>query len=128
MVRIPRFRIPRRERRRFQPPPMPIWLRFAVMGAGWALILFGIVGLFLPVLQGTLSLLLGLALMSVASQSIHLWLRNLFRRSPGAWKRMERVRRAIHRWLERWHHQNPAVPAKAKTGAAEELEKGNWRP
>ncbi len=122
-----RFRIPRKERSRFQPPPMPLWLRLTVLGAGWILILVGLVGLFLPVFQGMLSLALGLALMSAASQTIHLWLRNLFARSPRVWKRMERVRRKMHGWFERWGAR-PVSPGPQGAAAPENLDSGESGP
>ncbi|MBP1642444.1 MAG: hypothetical protein H6Q03_1113 [Acidobacteria bacterium] len=96
-----RPRLPRHERARFRPLPLPIWVRFIVLGTGWVLIVIGVVGLFLPVLQGGLSLALGLALLSLASQSVHLWLRRLMGRWPGLWRRMERLRRRMHHWLHR---------------------------
>ena len=83
------------------------WLRIASLVLGWLLILIGIAGLFLPVLQGGLSLALGLATLSISSQWIHLRLRALFGRWPGLWKRMERLRRRVHRWLRRRDGQEP---------------------
>ena len=94
-------RLPRALRRRFQPLPLPLWLRALVNFVGWLLILIGIVGLFLPVLQGGLSLALGLALLSIGSQTIHLWLRRSMGRWPKLWRRMEKLRRGVHRWLHR---------------------------
>lgn len=96
-----RRRLPRHERPRFRPLPLPIWVRFLVIGAGWVLVVIGIAGLFLPVLQGGISLALGFALLSIASQSVHLWLRRLMGRWPGLWRRMERLRRRLHGWLHR---------------------------
>jgi hypothetical protein len=96
-----RTRLPRSQRRRFQPLPLPLWVRLLVLGVGWLLVLIGIAGLFLPVIQGGLSLALGFALLSLASQSFHLWLRRLMGRWPGLWKRMERLRRRLHGWLHR---------------------------
>lgn len=96
-----RPRLPRHQRRRFQPLPLPFWVRMFVLGVGWLLVLLGVVGLFLPILQGGLSLALGFALLSLASQSFHLWLRRVMGRWPGLWKRMERLRRRLHGWLHR---------------------------
>jgi hypothetical protein len=104
--------LPRHERARFRPLPLPIWVRFLVLGVGWLLILIGIVGLFVPVLQGGLSLAFGLALLSIASQTVHLWLRRLLGRWPGLWRRMERLRRRMHRWL----HRNTAGDLDATAG------------
>jgi hypothetical protein len=97
----PRFRRPRAERPRFQSLPLPLWLRVVVNFIGWLLILIGIVGIFLPVLQGGLSLALGFALLSIGSQTIHLWLRRWMGRWPKVWRRMEKLRRGMHRWLHR---------------------------
>lgn len=92
---------------------MPFWLRVTVLGAGWFLVLFGLVGMFLPVVQGALSLILGLALLSAASQTVHLKLRSLFGRWPQTWKRLERLRRRLHGWLSRLHRRSApaAIPA-----------------
>ena len=93
--------LPREKRGRFQRLPLPVWLRVMVLTVGWICILLGVVGLFLPILQGGLLLAIGFALLSLGSQMVHLWLRRLFGRWPGLWKRLERMRRRIHNWLER---------------------------
>ncbi|MCB1008557.1 MAG: hypothetical protein KDB94_06650 [Acidobacteria bacterium] len=99
-------RRPRHERRRYQRLPLPVWVRVLVLVAGWALVLIGIAGLFLPIIQGGLSLVLGFALLSIASQTVHLWLRRLMGRWPGAWKRLERFRRKLHARIERMHRRD----------------------
>jgi hypothetical protein len=93
--------VPRAERARYQRLPLPLWVRVVVLTTGWVLVLVGVVGIFLPVLQGGLSLALGFALLSIGSQSVHLWLRKLLGRWPGLWKRLERLRRRMHRWIRR---------------------------
>jgi len=98
---LKRRRIPRAERPRYQRLPLPTWVRVLVLTAGWILVLVGIAGIFLPILQGGLSLAIGFALLSLGSQSFHLWLRRLMGRWPGLWKRMERFRRRVHGWLHR---------------------------
>jgi hypothetical protein len=105
-----RFRLPRAQRRRFQRLPLPIWLRVLVLSVGWLCILLGIVGLFLPILQGGLLLAIGFALLSIGSQIVHLWLRRLLRRWPGLWKRLEKMRRKIHQKL---HRGDPGTPNEA---------------
>ena len=75
--------------------------RVLVLTTGWLLVVVGVVGLFLPILQGGLCLALGFALLSVASQTVHLWLRRLLGRWPGLWRRLERLRRGILRWIRR---------------------------
>ena len=89
-------RTPRQHRPRFQRLPLPPWLRFSVITLGWILILLGVVGLFLPILQGGLMLALGFALLSIGSQTMHLWMRSLMGRWPKIWKRLERLRRRLH--------------------------------
>jgi hypothetical protein len=93
--------LPRHERARFRPLPLPFWLRAATLTLGWILVVIGVAGLFLPILQGGLSMALGFALLSISSQWVHLRLRSLMGRWPGIWKRMERFRRRTHRWLHR---------------------------
>ncbi len=95
-MKLSRPRLPRHLRPRFQRLPLPLWLRVVVLTAGWALILIGIAGIFLPVIQGGLSLALGFALLSIGSQWMHLKLRSLLGRWPWLWKRLERLRRKIH--------------------------------
>ena len=98
-----KLRLPRHHRPRFQRLPLPLWLRVTVLTAGWVLILVGILGLFLPVLQGGLSLFIGFALLSIASQTMHLWLRGLMGRWPRAWRQLERMRRRVHARPRRRH-------------------------
>jgi len=99
--------LPRSQRARFRPLPLPLWLRLATTSLGWLLIVIGVVGIFLPVLQGGLSLALGFALLSISSQWVHLRLRKLMGRWPGIWKRMERFRRRFHGWLHRKSSPTP---------------------
>ena len=91
--------LPRHLRARFRPLPLPFWLRMTSVVVGWLLVVIGIVGLFLPVLQGGISLALGLALLSISSQWVHLRLRKLLGRWPRLWKQMEKLRRKLHGWL-----------------------------
>jgi hypothetical protein len=94
-------RLPRQHRPRFQRLPLPTWLRVSVLTLGWIMILLGIAGLFLPILQGGLMLALGLALLSIGSQSMHLWFRSIMGRWPRIWRRLEKLRRKIHFKLHR---------------------------
>lgn len=93
--------VPRAQRARYQRLPLPLWVRVLVLTAGWVLIVLGVAGLFLPILQGGLSLALGFALLSIASQTVHLKLRAWMGRWPGLWRRLEKLRRRIHGWLRR---------------------------
>ena len=64
--------------------------RVVVLAIGWTLIAFGVVGLFLPVLQGVLFLLLGLWVLSTESQTAHRWLQQARQRHPKADARLKR--------------------------------------
>ena len=91
------------------PPPrqhrLSVVTRLVVLGVGWLLILIGIVGLALPGLQGILTLLLGAALLSVASDTVHRLFRRLLRRWPTLSDRFEHLRQKLHEKLAR-HHDN----------------------
>ena len=58
--------------------------RIVVLGIGWTLVAFGVVGLFLPVLQGVLFILLGLWVLSTESETAHRWLERARARHPKA--------------------------------------------
>jgi hypothetical protein len=105
-----RIRLPRAHRPRFRRLPLPLWLRVFVLSVGWALVVVGVVGLFLPVIQGGISLVLGAALLSIASQTVHLQLRRLMGRWPAGWKRLEKLRRRMHGYLHRFHPDRPEKP------------------
>ena len=73
-------------------------LTFAV---GWALLLVGVAGLALPGIQGILTILVGVAVLSLASETAYRLLRRLLHRWPPVWDRIERLRERIHGWLHR---------------------------
>ena len=82
-------------------PRLSVVTRFLVLGGGWLLILIGIVGLALPGLQGILTLLLGAALLSVASNTVHRLFHRLLHRWPSLWHRFEHLRQTMHEKLAR---------------------------
>ena len=100
-----RTRLPRHHRSPFKRLPLPTWF----------MILVGIAGLFLPILQGGLMLALGLALLSIGSQTMHLWFRSLMGRWPRIWKRLEKFRRKIHFRL----HKASGSPKRDAVGEAD---------
>lgn len=87
------------DRVRLAKVPLSLTTRVLLHTVGWVLVAVGVAGLVLPGIQGVLTGALGLALISVASQTVHRWLRGRFRRWPKAWRRMERFRRRIERRL-----------------------------
>ncbi|HUF78044.1 MAG TPA: DUF454 family protein [Thermoanaerobaculia bacterium] len=85
---------PPRGRRRFRALPWKTRVILAVLGA--ALLILGVAGLFLPFLQGILFLVLAAAVLSLASERVYGWLRDLAsERWPGLWLRVERFRTRV---------------------------------
>jgi uncharacterized protein len=77
---------------------MPVLVkRFLVLGFGWAFILLGILGLFLPILQGILFLLIGLALLSSESRTARGILVKLRRRFPKLSRAMTQAEKRARR-------------------------------
>ena len=70
--------------------------RAAALALGWALVGVGIVGLFLPVLQGLLMIALGLYVLSRESRSVHLWVEKMRVRHPALDHGLREVRRRFH--------------------------------
>ncbi len=67
---------------------------------GWALILLGIIGLFVPILQGVLLILLGLLVLSRESQWAHRRLNTLRQRFPAADRRMRDWQQKFRRYRQ----------------------------
>ena len=98
-----RDRSPRRRRRR-----LALSVRIWLWVASAVVILLGIAGLVLPGLQGILLLILGAALLSLASETVYDWLEGfLAERFPGVWRRLERFRTRVH-WRFRRSHRSAA--------------------
>lgn len=80
------------------------------------MILLGIAGLVLPGLQGILLLVLGAALLSLASETVDEWLEGvLAKRFPELWKRLERFRTRVH-WRFRRRPRRPPDGKNGKSG------------
>ncbi len=80
---------------------LPLLLRIAVLLVGWVLVLIGIVGLALPGIQGCVTIALGAALLSLASELIYRGLKKLLHRWPKIWSRVESLRAWVHGKLTR---------------------------
>lgn len=72
--------------------------RVVVLVVGWSLIAFGVVGLFLPILQGVLFIMLGLLVLSRESKTAHRWLQRGRRRYPLVDAKMKE-------WGESWRRR-----------------------
>jgi len=87
---------PRRAPRPHRLPALPLVARIIVLVVGWVVLLIGVAGLFLPGLQGILTIAAGAALLSLASKTIYDWLRKLLQRWPKVWNRVESFRAWAH--------------------------------
>ena len=84
--------------------PLPLWVRILVLLAGWIVVLVGIAGLVLPG-PGTLTIVIGAAILSVASELAYEWMRKSLRRWPKVWDRVERFRDRIYDKLQDMVHR-----------------------
>jgi len=75
--------------------------RFFKLALGWALLLLGIVGLFLPILQGMLFIFLGVALLSTQSEWVRRGLESLRARFPRQAAKLRRLKRGLLRRFRR---------------------------
>lgn len=76
--------------------PLPTPIRIFVYFLATLVLLIGLVGLVLPGIQGILTLALGAALLSLASEPGHRLLRWLLRDWPAGHRRMEQFRTKLH--------------------------------
>lgn len=94
-----------RRRRRLRRP-LPLWLRILVLLVGWIVLLVGVAGLVLPGIQGVATIVIGAAILSVASELAYEWMRKVLRRWPAVWDRVERFRDRIHDKLQDMVHRS----------------------
>jgi len=74
--------------------------RIGLLIIGWFFIGLGILGLFLPILQGILFILIGLAILSTRSETMKRFLKHLEKRYPQHHQRVEIWRGRIMKWLK----------------------------
>jgi hypothetical protein len=75
--------------------------RIGILIVGWFLVGLGVLGLFLPVLQGILFIMIGLAILSSRSEMVKRWLKHLEERHPHYHERMEKWRERMRRWFKK---------------------------
>jgi uncharacterized membrane protein YbaN (DUF454 family) len=90
-------------------------MRAFLFVVGWLLVLVGVAGLVLPGIQGVITILLGLAVLSVVSRTAHGWVRRLLSRWPKMRKRVERLR-----WRVRRRFGRKAAPSQPVEPAGED--------
>jgi putative transmembrane protein PGPGW len=92
-------------RRRRMRRPLPFWLRVLVLLVGWIALLIRFAGLLLPRIQGIATIVIGAAILSVASEMAYEWMRWALQRWPAVWDRVERFRDRIHDKLHDFVHR-----------------------
>ncbi|MCX8118640.1 MAG: DUF454 family protein [Desulfobacterota bacterium] len=68
---------------------------------GWFFIGLGLLGLFLPFLQGILFLMIGLLILSTHSTRVKGWVRRFEERHPHYHEHMEKWRGKLRKWFKR---------------------------
>jgi len=75
--------------------------RIGLLIIGWLFIVLGILGLFLPFLQGVLFLVIGLAILSSRSEIIRRFLKHLEERYPHHHERVENWKKKLRSWFKK---------------------------
>jgi uncharacterized membrane protein YbaN (DUF454 family) len=75
--------------------------RIVLLVVGWGFVLLGIVGLFLPVLQGILFILIGLIILSSEYVWAHHLLEKLKNRFPGVGRKSHHASAWAKSWMSR---------------------------
>jgi uncharacterized protein len=83
--------------------------RWTVLAIGWMFILLGIAGLFLPVLQGILFLVIGLLILSTEYVWAHHLVRKLLNRFPRVEESIARAPDWIKKFIPHHMHQQGAT-------------------
>jgi uncharacterized protein len=77
------------------------WRRWLTLGFGWTFLVLGVLGLFLPILQGVLFLLIGLFILGQHQPWARRLLRRVERRFPRAAAKVHEARERADGWLGR---------------------------
>jgi uncharacterized membrane protein YbaN (DUF454 family) len=83
------------------PIPMNEFKKIGLLIIGWIFIGLGIIGLFLPILQGFLFIMIGLAILSSRSKTIRRFLKYLEKRYPHQYDRVVSWRLKIRSWFKK---------------------------
>ncbi len=77
---------------------------------GWGFLVLGVIGLFLPVLQGVLFLIVGLLILSSEYVWAHKLLQKIRSRFPEFASRWDKAADKAHRWTGRVFHRTRTLP------------------
>jgi uncharacterized membrane protein YbaN (DUF454 family) len=75
--------------------------RILILSLGWMFIVLGILGLFLPVLQGILFLFIGIFLVSRESKTVHRQVEKLRKRYPRFEYYMDKAGEKVRGWKKK---------------------------
>jgi uncharacterized membrane protein YbaN (DUF454 family) len=75
--------------------------RIGILIIGWFFVGLGILGLFLPILQGILFIMIGLVILSSRSELIKRFLKHLEERYPQLHQEVESWKKKIMRWFQK---------------------------
>jgi len=81
--------------------PLNTIKKIGLLIIGWAFIVLGVLGLFLPILQGVLFILIGLGILSSRSEVIKRFLKHLEEHYPQHHERMEIWKAKIRGWFKK---------------------------
>ena len=82
-------------------PYRPRWKRFLILASGWGFVFLGVLGIFLPVLQGILFLAIGFYLLSLESPRARRMMDKLRRRYPKLGATLEEARLRAARYARK---------------------------
>jgi uncharacterized membrane protein YbaN (DUF454 family) len=72
-----------------------------ILVIGWVFIVLGILGLFLPILQGILFIMIGLTILSSRSQTVKRFLKYIEERYPQHHQRIEIWKEKTRNWFKK---------------------------
>lgn len=75
--------------------------KIALIILGWLFIFVGIIGLFLPFLQGILFIMIGLAILSSRSETIKRFLKHIEERHPQHHERITAWKQRMKGWFDK---------------------------
>jgi|SRR6516164_7341675 hypothetical protein len=84
---------------------------------GWGFIVLGVIGLFLPILQGVLFLIVGLLILSSEYVWAHKLLQKICTRFPQIASRWDEAAIKAHRWTENVFHRTRETSKYIEVGA-----------
>jgi len=75
--------------------------KIGILIIGWFLIGLGIIGLFVPLLQGILFILIGLSILSSRSTLVRRFLKRIEERFPHHFERIEIWKEKVRHWFKK---------------------------